>query len=281
MVLPLIAGAIGAKIFGAGSLGATLTGAAGELIGSNLDGKRARKEKKMYYQRLRSAALAGGFHPLEALRADGGGYSQAGQIGPRLASPEAVQGLYDKFEDVLTGDDALRRERARLENELLRREVDKMSVLGGSGNVVERTARLQRSVSTDQGPVPLAEIARPTPITGAGDIDTQVDDGGTGVTLKPVERIVTQDGSSVDVTVGPDIDEMMTGAIVELSSKIRRYGDDKKMSEINRRVRGQKMLDQLGDKPLQWDPRFGPKKPKQWDTWNNKQKLNFVFATAK
>jgi hypothetical protein len=126
----LIGSAIGG-LLGGGAIG-TIGSAIGGGIGSLIDEKRARKQAaatdRDYYVKLRANALRGGFHPLEALRAGGGGGygSEASLVRSKLGTSIAKQNAHDTLQDVLSGDYARRREKEDLDIQIRRTQLDQL-----------------------------------------------------------------------------------------------------------------------------------------------------------
>jgi hypothetical protein len=234
------------------------------------------------YVRLREASERVGFHPLETLRAGG---SVDARAAPRLLTSLSAYNAFDLLEDEISGEGAKERRRMEVEDEIRERELErlKQSVVAGVRTTPTlATNRPPRIISTDQGPVPLSDITRPTPETKDGRIDTAIDDGGTGTTIRPRDRVVLEDGSTIDITVGPDVDEALTGAALESIGTGRqifnrmRYGNpDRKAMES----RLQMSVDP--DKPIAWDQRFGGRQPDGWSTWTNEQKIRYITQNAR
>ena len=111
-IFPLIAGAIVSTV--ASNYLAKKTSA--------LNAGQNKRELKDYYTTLTEEAKKGGFHPLEALRA---GHPSPGSSLPNIMSPAAAANLSDDVAEELSGMREVRDQRERLENELLRTEIDR------------------------------------------------------------------------------------------------------------------------------------------------------------
>lgn len=276
-----------------GPLGGAIGGALGQSVDDKKDRKRQLASDANAYVRMAEAARRAGLNPLEVLRA--GNPNQVGRIS--VGTTAAMQNQFDQIDNILTGAEAREREREALETDLLRIQRDtalaQLSAFKRPGPVA--SPGLAGAVRTDQGPQVMSEIAAPTPVTETGDIDTTIDDGGTGVRVKPMDNVVTPNGS-VGVTVGPDLDEMITGAAVNAAAGVRRMGlpsfiasqapkpdslfratigggEDGKMRDITFDYYTRN-LDQKA--PIRWDNRFGYAKPDGWDGWSNKQKMAWI-----
>lgn len=225
MSLGSILGKLGGFIVG-GPVGATIGGALGSRVDERRSERRQDKRDADYFKKLRAAALRGGFHPLEAL--SGGAAGGYAPMLPPLASPEVLAGSFDQIDEILTG-----RQSELIKEQAVAKEIDNIDgqrqLAGGAGHVVKRTMGKfnlpEGVVMTTQGPKAQTEIAAPTPITEEGRVDVKIDDGGTGVSLKPRERVVLASGETVDVTVGPDIDELASGLALEAIPSLKRMVD--------------------------------------------------------
>lgn len=111
-----------------------LVGAGLSAVGGAIDGKRERNAQRAQnaenakydaqrFIRLRKQATAGGFHPLEALRA-GGASGESGP--PRLATSFASQNLFDPLIDEVSGERARRENAQTVEDEIRRVERDRL-----------------------------------------------------------------------------------------------------------------------------------------------------------
>ena len=143
-LLSFLGGAVG-NLVGGPLVGRAIGGALGKAADESLDRKRQRNqarsdnaaseaaerkrlvEQRQYdrgeLSRLRTDAEKAGFHPLEALRA-GAGSSASGTTQPRVITQLAASGNYDKFDDILTGRDALDQKLASAELQLRQIELD-------------------------------------------------------------------------------------------------------------------------------------------------------------
>lgn len=287
----IIGTALGA-VTGQPWLGAVL-GGAGQYLDDKQDRKRQAASDANSYVRMAEAARRAGLNPLEVLRA--GNPTGVGRL--PVGTTAAMQNQFDQIDKILTGEEARERRREDLQTDLLQIQKDtalaQLAAYRRPGLLSPGMAA--GSVRTDQGPKVMSEIAAPTPVTETGDIDVTIDDGGTGVRIKPMDNVVTPNGS-VGVTVGPDLDEMITGAAVNAAAGVRRMGlpsfiasQAPKPDSMFRATLGGgedgKMRDLTFDyytrnvdqkPPIQWDERFGYSKPDGWDEWSNKQKMAWI-----
>lgn len=130
-LLPFIgkaAAAIGGSAIAKG-VGGALLGAAPEIIGGALSMRSASmardqavRDDALKFVRLRQAALAGGFNPLTALQHNFSAGLPSGA--PPLASIELATGALSKMRDSLTGKEAASAQRAQLENDLLKAQIE-------------------------------------------------------------------------------------------------------------------------------------------------------------
>lgn len=124
-------------------IGGPVGGAIGSAVGGHFDGKREqRAQTRMrddYFVKLRDNALRGGFHPLEALRAGGGGgYAAVASAVPAIASNDALAGAFQTLEDIQSGEYQRREERRRIEHDVFRIRAEK-ELAGGAASIVSRT----------------------------------------------------------------------------------------------------------------------------------------------
>jgi hypothetical protein len=236
-----------------------------------------------------------GINALELIR--GGAGMSTWDNAPRIGSSAMFQNSFDQISDILTGRQAREDARDEVEDELRRIALDraKAQQTADAGDYARRASGYrpprvgERLVQTDQGPRVMSEIADPTPITASGDIDTTIDDGGTGATLKPREHVVTSGGRTVNLTVGPDLDELVTGSAIEGYDQFREHGllgisaSSLRSPSLEQVFWGRDGKPQRGDPaaidtqpPLQWFPEFGRSKPDNWDQMTNREKLAFI-----
>jgi len=194
-------------------------------------------------QRKVADARAAGINPYFAIASSGG--SATPSLSP-VRTGVAAQNAFDKVAQILEGREAEKDRRDKIQDELTR---------------VERDQKRTGSVRTQFGDTPLDEVQRPTPLKPTGEIDTSIDDGGTGTTLTPVQRVVTQSGDTVDLTVGPEIDELLTGAAIETGVRIRNAHEKRKA--VNNKLTND--LDTIYPKgtDVPWTPQLGPI-PRGW-----------------
>lgn len=213
-----------------------------------------------------------GINALELIRSGAGAGGGAGS--PRVGSVAAMTQGFDQIANVLSGQEAQQREANKVQLELAKLELEqKRGQLSTTGKKIPRavTPGLSHKIPTDQGATPIADISKPTPMLANGKINNAIDDGGTGATIKPRDRVVLSDGSTMDITVGPDIDEVLSGAVMEGAGMLRSHVETKKMNDITDNVYGSKI-----EKPIKWDDRFGSKKPRGWGNMTNPEKLKFI-----
>jgi len=280
------------------------------------EARRANAAEMNKFVRLRDASERAGYHPLETLRAGG----SVGQVqAPRLISSLVASNAFDALENEISGEGARQRKRAEVDDEIRERQLENLRIsneqrvarqsINSATVTSNRPPRLTTGdrmragtpfVPTDQGDKKLSDIANPTPTNPDGTIDPSIDDGGTGAVLKPREKIVTTNGGTMNVTVGPDIDEVITGGAAEVLNDVRDRGLDHVLKEMTPdmettgyRIRGgerrrlgemvanEKMKTINQKPPIQWDSRFGTRKPRAWSQWDNKQKMRWIVRKNK
>lgn len=103
-----------------------------QLLGGILGGKSRQREvarqnelEMQKFVRLRQAAEAGGFHPLEALRS---GAEVQATARPGIMSSIAASGAFDTLENELTGEGARQRRRAQVDDEIRERELERLKL---------------------------------------------------------------------------------------------------------------------------------------------------------
>lgn len=283
-----------------GPVGTALGTAADGIAGNRSEKKRVAAQNQLEMEkfvRLRDAAEAGGFHPLEALRS---GAEVNATAAPRLMSSLAMSNAFDTLATEISGEGAAQRKRQAIEDEIRERELENLKIANSMITQptlnTNRPPKLAATTRTDQGPRAMTDIANPTPVDAYGNIDPSIDDGGTGTTLKPQESVVGASGDKTRITAGPDLDEMVTGALINASQGVRRQGlpayfkglmpnPDNLPYVFNGGETG-KMNDltadyytrNINDKPdIKWDPAFGSRKPRQWRNWDNKQKMEWIY----
>lgn len=281
-----------------GPFGAAIGGIADGVVGASEKRKQVKAQNALNmrkYADLRKAAELGGFHPLEVLRA-GGDVTQ--QAAPRIMSTLAMSNSFDALENEISGEGAKQRRRQEVIDEIAERELENMKTATVRGTMTtpsiysNRPARIDNGlVQTDMGPVPVEEIKKPTPVNPDGSRNLEVDDGGTNVTLAPRNRIVTDNGETIDATAGLDFDEFMMGIAFDAAGRVKREGllgtfstggarTGRGWEETLFGTRGRpKRKTEISEAaPLPWFPeyeRFGPK-PAQWNQWSNKEKLQWM-----
>lgn len=93
------------------------------------------------YTRLRSAAEAGGFHPLEVLRAGGEVNATAA---PRLMSTLAASNAFDTLAEEVSGEGAAKRKRQEVEDEIRERELEILRQQAAGGVINQSTINTNR-----------------------------------------------------------------------------------------------------------------------------------------
>lgn len=126
-------------------------------------------------------------------------------------------------------------------------------------------------VNTDMGIVPLEDVRIPTPITEQGTIDLSVNDGGTGATLSPRQDVVTSNGRTTQVTIGPDFDEWLSGQVIEFGQ----FMGDRFRSANAERVRQQNADRVMRDGDVMWPYELG-NPPAGWDDWPYAKKVQHI-----
>lgn len=288
-------------------LSALIGAVAGPVVGGIL-GSRAQKKADEQTQAANATriqttvadAKAAGINPLTAINSGAAmGWQQPSQA--NLASYSAIGGAITDAFDVITKNQSEKTAQKQKATTDAARKIEKTDA-GGVGNVVNRTARLTQAanggvnipvadpptltarpprlsfnIATDQGVVPLPETSNPTPTRPDGSIDT-TDDGGTGTTLNPRKRFVDASGDTMDVTLGPEIDELITGGAIDAVMANRRRVDDNRMEDLTAEYYT-KDIDQRD--PITWDDAFGKRKPKRWASWTNKEKIAYIRRAMK
>lgn len=241
--------------------------------------------------RLRAQAKKAGFHPLEALRSGAGNIATHPVTVPALATNAALTGAFENIESIFSGEAAREKERKEFEHDLFVQNA-KERLAGGASTIVERTLRSNkiavspnrstvpkvgqgsRVVQTTQGPKVMSEIANPTPVNPDGSIDITIDDGGTGVQLAPRDRVVTRSGETVDVTVGPDIDEMLTGMLIDGAGAYKASRMKRAANNMGREA----FIDaQTRKSVVEWLPEAG-QKPVLWDRWSKERRIAYLAS---
>ena len=136
-----------------GLLGAILPkvfGAAVGIFGANKARRQAKADAANKFIDLRAAAEAGGFNPLTALEATGGGgFGAYPSSAPPLASVELLTGAVQDGIDEIDGTAAMRRAKDRLELDLAKLRLDQAR----SGVAVYEPRRAVSSVGSVRAPV--------------------------------------------------------------------------------------------------------------------------------
>lgn len=123
------------------SLFGTILGIGGKLLGGFMARNAAKNERKtalndesVKFERLREAAIRGGFNPLTALQNGGlAGLSGLPSGTPPLASIDLITGALQDVGRELTGEAAQEREQVRLQNELAKLNMEHMRALLKAG----------------------------------------------------------------------------------------------------------------------------------------------------
>lgn len=171
-----IGSAVTAGVGGAVGAGVALGRAAGGLIGQGLLDRKNAKAQMAYdanaYVRMAEGARRAGLHPLEVLRAgDPGGASGSLKFG----TSAAMQNQFDQIDAILTGEDAARRRREQLQDELLRVEIDQARA--GSLRSAQRAGLVSPSLKAQAGigaaPTMAEAESGETIVTNPGDIGSE------------------------------------------------------------------------------------------------------------
>lgn len=233
-------------------LGAII-GAGASLVGGFLN----RKAQKDQYKRERSDAISdqinklprlresaekAGFNPLTALMSTGGG--GFGQTGVSMgAAPlssaailtDAVSGIADAWTDKRAAD----ANRAKVEGEIWRRQIEKERA-GGAGETIRRTVQragvadlgnraIEASPSSVKtglsGPFDLWNVL--PSVGGPDEVELTMPENVTREHIGPLYQSVTRkDGTRVEVPVGPDLEEIAAGVMIDKGPDVWDYAKD-------------------------------------------------------
>lgn len=192
-----------------------------KLVGGLFGRKKGPTPSQNIVSQAKGARLAAekyGFNALTMLQYGQPGGAMGGGGAPPLASQAVLEGIAD-MTDVLTGEAAARREHNRLANDLLRVQLD------------EARARAQAGpppgvAAVGSGPAALGRRAEPV-----GNVfldenmrgEARVDERDNTVSFQ-------SHGQQSVVPVGPDVDEIFTGLLIEANNKAkaRRAAEDEK-----------------------------------------------------
>lgn len=230
---------------------------AGGLIGSALQGKAANRDRRwqesMYVRqrqdglddyrqqradalqdvdqqfiRMRDAAQSAGFNPLSVvgtgMNPSVGGITpgqvpNGSGVGAPLSSISMMVDGFTGLADIATGKTAQEAEQARLQTELMKIDVDR-----AKAGARTRVSAVAPSVRQTFGPQVqnasnirvsenfATEPQKPVQINKKGEVADVVE---------TIQTHVNRDGKSTNVPVGPDMDEIVTGYIIEKAPTVR------------------------------------------------------------
>jgi len=155
------------------------------------------KAKPVYtdLRKIVANARAAGIHPLEAIRSGAG---VAGVQGPRINSFTAASNAFDKIDNYLTGTQRAADDKRMFEAQL--------------ANINADTARMGRIASSS-----LTSQVGSSVVETTSDDSERVDKQITNVE----ETYQTDGGQDLDVPVGPDLDEMASGALIRTYARLK------------------------------------------------------------
>jgi len=223
---------------------------------------KAFKQDEKNYQRndlvkTMKDAQDAGFHPLEALRA---GYTQT-QVAqaPRISSVSVAANAVDQIASMYRDETQRKTNNALIEAQIANINADTARM----GNVSENAVRLASSGAAAAA----ASSASAVPLVTSGPHAGQENER-----LKEREAIALSDGSTSTVTVGPDIDELLSGAVFEAGGFFRtreRAINENKTA----RIIGQRVHDI--DAPMLWPFELGDQ-PDNWENMSQMERVNAV-----
>lgn len=203
---------------------ATAIKVGGSLLGGLLGRKKT--SNRVDYARLRRDAEAAGFNPLTALIHGGAaGYTQTSA--PPLQTAGLIMDAANALSDHYKTPDPVAQERERLEQELLKARIDALQGSARSTGVMGSTMAAQVGSVTGSRygvgysfgePVDTpTEPQRPVEVAG---------DGSVAASVEGMQDVVQPDGTVVRVPVGPDIDEVISGAVISTVPAVSRFWRD-------------------------------------------------------
>lgn len=278
---------LGKVVGGLVSASNPVLGAALPLLGGAVDANKADRDAAAKpgkdFDAMIEAGKRHGIHKLEMLRS--GALSGFQSSVPRVVSNQALLGLSDNLVGEIDGSAERARERAKVSHDLFMLKAEQ-ELSGGAGVIVRNTLARRTPpptpiIPTDQGDVPLPDLANPTPINPDGSIDTSIDDGGTANTLAPRQTHVSPSGMTLTYPEGPDPMELAVGGALDLTADLKSAFERSKMNEIAADVYIQRGVENLGEKKLEWDRRFGVAPPLAWLWWSNEEKLRYLWRFNK
>ena len=188
----LIASAIG----GASMKSALISGAA-SLVGGALSRKQAKKERASHFANLRNSAIAGGFNPLTALYATGGGgygnYAAALSRSPMEGALSSAANSYNQGQANQT----------MMAHEM---SIEKMRQSHSAKLTRMQADALKASIPTVQENVTQATGNQDLAKDGSGDVTSDVQ-------FTPTETWVDSRGVTRTKTTGEDFDEQVLNSV--------------------------------------------------------------------
>lgn len=184
------------------------------------------------FVRMRDAAQTAGFNPLSVLgtgtMVPGGSgipgitpgqVPNASGVGAPLSSISMMVDGFTGLADIATGRTAQEAEQARLQTELMKIDVDR-----AKAGARTRVSAIAPSVRQTFG----APIQPGTNIRVSENFSTEPQtpvqvnkQGEIADVVETTQTFVNRDGKSTNVPVGPDMDEIVTGVIIEQAPKVR------------------------------------------------------------
>lgn len=270
-------------ILGFGKLALGMSEANKSEILSDKDYKKQRKRQIAEVRGLASLAKSAGFHPLELLRAGTGGGQQGPAI-PRVGSQAMFAQAFDQIGDALSGRQAEIDRARELENDLLEIEISRLqagdtlgraSKVGASnftsvGSASGVGGSLNRPVLTTHGVQDVTEVQNPTPVNEFGEYDTTINGGGPAAQLEPMIEIVMPSGRVLKLPRVGDFGEVGMGFMALGMDKLKSWisGDNRRDPHYEAIINGP---------PIPWDDAIGGKKPRLWQRWGNRQRLEYIY----
>ncbi|MEP3530115.1 MAG: hypothetical protein ABJN39_20240 [Sulfitobacter sp.] len=219
-----------------------LSSIAGGLLGGIFQ-KKSEKRQNAYaventlksLPRLRQSAEDAGFNPLTALLAGGGGGFNAGapNVAP-LASASVIQGVVQDASDKFTGEDQEQKARQKVRDDIERLQLERLAA-GGAKTITTRTSEANtlpnltasspaKLGATQTSVAPQTRSVRPPKLSK--DPAKPVEPNQVHVR----EDYTTDIGEKVGVYMGPEWDELISGAAINSIGTIK---DMRKRSKVN------------------------------------------------
>jgi len=203
-------------------------------------------------------AKEAGFYPLEALRA---GYiqSQVAQA-PRISSFSVAANVVDQISAIYRDDQQRKTNNALIDAQIANINADTARM----GNLTQNPVRLAFSGAAA---VVAAAPSSAIPLVTSGPYEGQENER-----LREREVIALSDGSTSTVTVGPEIDELLSGAAFEAGGFFRTR--ERAINQNNTaKIIGQRVHDV--DAPMLWPFELGDQ-PNNWDNMSHMERVNAV-----